>query len=100
LPRESGLDAFLDEACAGDETLGRQVAALLVCDMAHSVATPSLPISTVSRANDNHPEIKTDFLYQQVRANLFFLGQKPSSFRWMRACLVSRRWFLCWRRLF
>ena len=46
-------DAFLDEACAGDETFRREVAALIACDSqaASFIEKPALEIAAKALAD-------------------------------------------------
>jgi serine/threonine protein kinase/Tol biopolymer transport system component len=59
LEREPGArDAFLDEACAGDEELRREVAGLLACDVSNDSFIQSPAIEIAARAMAGEPLIE------------------------------------------
>ena len=60
LEREPGdRDAFLDEACAGDEDLRREIAGLLACDVPSDSFMQSPAIEIAARALAAEPPIET-----------------------------------------
>src|SRR5215468_147726 len=54
-------EAFLDEACAGDEDLRREVAGLLACDIPSDsfIQSPSIEIAARAMAAEPHIETST-----------------------------------------
>src|SRR5215468_11230725 len=59
LEREpGGREAFLDEACAGDEALRREVADLLACDVPNDSFIQSPAIEIAARAMAGEPLIE------------------------------------------
>ena len=52
-------DAFLDEACSGDEDLRREVAGLLVCDVPSDSFIQSPAVEIAARALAAEPLIET-----------------------------------------
>src|SRR5262245_35440167 len=69
LEREPGArESFLDEACAGDETLRRQVAALLACDIPSDsfIQSPAIEIAARAMAADPHIEASNKSMWSLV----------------------------------
>jgi len=62
-------DAFLDEACAGDEELRREVAGLLACDLPSDSFIQSPAIEIVARAMAAEPHIDASTIFARGQSS-------------------------------
>ena len=86
LEREpGGREAFLDEACAGDEALRREVAELLACDVPNDSFIQSPAIEIAARAMAAEPLIEASSesmeslakMKLQVREAILRISRRP-----------------------
>src|SRR5262245_13778191 len=69
LEREPGdREAFLDEACAGDEALRREVAGLLACDIPSDsfIQSPAIEIAARAMAGEPHIEASNKSMWSLI----------------------------------